>query len=204
MLVNLDLAAAVATPTLADSVTAVWLGADDAARERALVAALNRHGISVISRDTAAEHRAALAATAPAWAMQVAVVTALLAVLIAALLILISATMSRRERAADASALGLVGVSRATLRRATLLEHLVAVVAAVVVGSAVGVIGAQLALPVTPIFLARLEAPAIVRQAAWGAILLAAAYTLAALVAASLATSLGLARRVALVTDTER
>ena len=204
VLVNLDLAAAVATPTLADSATAVWLGADDAARERALVAALNRHGISVISRDTAAEHRAALAATAPAWAMQVAVVTALLAVLIAALLILISATMSRRERAADASALGLVGVSRATLRRATLLEHLVAVVAAVVVGSAVGVIGAQLALPVTPIFLARLEAPAIVRQAAWGAILLAAAYTLAALVAASLATSLGLARRVALVTDTER
>ena len=201
VLVDIDLAAAVAAPTLADSATAVWLGADDPARERAFVAALERHGVSVISRDTAAQHRATLAASAPAWAMQVALVAALLAVLIAAFLILISATMSRRERAGDASALGLVGVDRATLRRATLLEHLVAVVAAVVVGTAVGVVGAQLALPATPIFLARLETPGIVRYAAWGSILLAAAYTLAALVVASVATSLALARRIAPLPD---
>jgi putative ABC transport system permease protein len=204
LLVDIDLAAAVAAPTLADSTTAVWLGADDPARERAFVAALERHGVSVISRDTAAEHRATLAATAPAWAMQAALIAALLAVLIAALLILISATMSRRERAGDASALGLVGVDRATLRRATLLEHLVAVVTAVLVGTAVGVVGAQLALPATPIFLARLEAPGIVRYAAWGSILLAAAYTLAALVVAGVATSLVLARRIAPLPDIEQ
>jgi putative ABC transport system permease protein len=204
VLVNLDLAAAVAAPTLADSATAVWLGADDATRERALVATLSQHGVSVISRDAAAHHRAVLAATAPAWAMQGALIAALLAVLIAALLILISATMSRRERAADASALGLVGISRATLRRATLLEHLVAVVAGVFVGSAVGVVGAQLALPATPIFLARLDAPGIVRAAAWGSILLAATYTLVALVVASVATSLALTRRTAPLADTEQ
>ncbi|HYU65286.1 MAG TPA: FtsX-like permease family protein, partial [Jatrophihabitantaceae bacterium] len=204
VLVNLDLAAAVAAPTLADSDTAVWLGADDPARERSLVATLHQHGVGVVSRDDAARHRAALAATAPAWAMQAALIAALLAVLIAALVILISATMSRRERAVDASALGLVGIGRATLRRATLLEHLVAVVAGVVVGSAVGVVGAQLALPATPIFLARLDAPGIVRAAAWGSILLAAIYTLATLVVASVATSLALTRRIAPLADTEQ
>jgi len=204
VLVNLDLAAAVAAPTLADSDTAVWLGADDATRERALVATLHQHGVSVVSRDDAARRRAALAATAPAWAMQVALIAALLAVLIAALLVVISATMSRRERAADASALGLVGVGWATLRRATLLEHVVVAVAGVVAGSAVGVVGAQLALPATPIFLAGLGAPGIVRYAAWGAILLAAAYTLAALVAAGAAASLALTRRIAPLADAER
>ncbi|HEY2985479.1 MAG TPA: FtsX-like permease family protein [Jatrophihabitantaceae bacterium] len=204
VLVNLDLAAAVAAPTLADSDTAVWLGADDPARERSLVATLHQHGVSVVSRDDAVRHRAALAATAPAWAMQAALIAALLAVLIAALLIVISATMSRRERAADASALGLVGIGRATLRRATLLEHLVAVVAGVFVGSAVGVVGAELALPATPIFLARLDVPGIVRAAAWGSILLAAIYTLAALVVASVATSLALTRRIAPLADSEQ
>jgi hypothetical protein len=197
LLVDADLAAAVATPTLGDSTTAIWLAADNPARERALVASLRQHGVAVVSRDTAARHRAVLAAAAPAWAMQLAIVTALLAVLIAALVILISATMSRRSRAADAAALGLVGVDLAWLRRATLIEHLVAVVAGVVVGSAIGVVGAQMALPGTPIFLVDFQAPAIVRDAAWGAISFAAALAMAALVVTSVGTSLALVRRVA-------
>ena len=148
LLVDAEVAAAAAGPTLGDSTTtAVWLRSDDPARERSLVAALRQHGVSVVSRDTAARHRAALAATAPAWAMQLALLTAVLAVLIAALVILISATMSRRSRAADASALGLVGVEASTLRRATVVEHLIAVVTGVLVGSAIGVLGAHWRCP---------------------------------------------------------
>ncbi len=197
MLVDLDLAAAVASSSLGDSTAAVWLHADDPERERALVATLGQHGIGVLSRDTAAKHRAVLAATAPAWAMQLALVTALLAVLIAGLVILISAMMSRRARAGDTSALALIGVDRSRLRRATVLEHTVAVVTGVLVGSAVGVLGAHLALPAIPMFLDDVATPAILRTTAWGSAVLAAALTLAVLLLASLATGLALARRVA-------
>ena len=196
LLVDADVAASAGSPTLADSTTAVWLRSDDPARERSLVAALRQHGVSVVSRDTAAKHRAALAATAPAWAMQLALLTAVLAVLIAALVILISATMSRRSRAADASALGLVGVKASTLRRATVVEHLIAVVTGVLVGSAIGVLGAHMALPGTPIFLAALQTPQIVHYTAWDSVVFASALAMAALVVASVATSLALARRV--------
>jgi putative ABC transport system permease protein len=196
LLVDADVAAAAASPTLADSTTAVWLRTDDPARERSLVAALRQHGVSVVSRDTAARHRAALAATAPAWAMQLALLTAVLAVLIAALVILISATMSRRSRASDASALGLVGVEASTLGRATVVEHLIAVVTGVLVGSVIGVLGAHMALPGTPIFLAALPTPQIVHYTAWDSVMFASAVAMAALVVASVATSLGLVRRV--------
>ena len=175
---------------------AVWLAADDPARERTLAAALERHGVSVVSRDSAARHRATLAATAPAWAMQFAVVTALLAVVIAAVVIVISASTSRRTRRYDMSALELVGVGRRTLRRALLLEQAVVAVVGVAVGSTVGVVGAHLALPSVPIFLVDADEPAVLRPIEWGSVALAAVLALAVLVAVSTLVGLRMLRQV--------
>ena len=196
-LVDLDTAAALATGGLGDSTAAVWLSADAPARERTLSAVLARHGVSVVSRDTAARHRATLAATAPAWAMQFALVTALLAVVIAAVMIVIAASTSRRTRRYDMSALELVGVRRRTLRRALLMEQAVVTIVGVVVGTVVGVIGAHLSLPSVPIFLVEADQPAILRPVVWGSVALAAVLALAALSAVSVLVGLQLLRQVA-------
>lgn len=181
LLVDLDVAALTATPTLASSTPEVWLGRDDPARERALVATLAKNGVHVLGRDSVAAHRVALAASAPAWAMQVALVSALLAVLIGALVIFVTASTSRRERRYDAAALRLVGVGRATLTRAAALEQVVVVIAACVIGAAAGVVSARLALPSVPFFVSDVPAPPVRLPEAWGAIALAAVLTLTVL-----------------------
>ncbi len=196
-LVDLDTAAALATGGLGDSTAAVWLSADDPARERTLSAALAQHGVSVVSRDSAARHRATLAATAPAWAMQFALVTALLAVVIAAVLIVIAASTSRRTRRYDMSALELVGVGRRTLRRALLVEQAVVTIVGVAVGTVVGVIGAHLALPSVPIFLVDADQPVVLRPVVWGSVVLAAVLALVALSVVSTLVGLQMLRQVA-------
>ncbi len=196
-LVDLDTAAALATGGLGDSTAAVWLAADDPARERTLSAALAQHGVSVVSRDTAARHRATLAATAPAWAMQFALVTALLAVVIAAVVIVIAASTSRRTRRYDMSALELVGVGRRTLRRALLVEQAVVTIVGVAVGTAVGVIGAHLALPSVPMFLVDADQPVVLRPVVWGSVALAAVLALVALSVISTLVGLQMLRQVA-------
>ena len=197
MLVDLDVAAAIATSSLADSTAAVWLRTDDAARERAFVASLAGNGISVLDRDSAAAHRKALAQTAPAWAMQLALVTAVLAVLLAAIVILISAAAVRRTWAYDMSALELVGMSRARIRRAVLLEQATAAVAGAVVGTMMGLLGAHLALPGMPLFLNDVAAPEILRPIAWTSVAVAAVLTLVTLVASGVVVGMALVRQVA-------
>jgi len=197
MLVDLDVAAALATSSLGDSTAAVWLRTDDAARERAFVASLARNGISVLDRDSAAAHRKALAQSAPAWAMQLALVTAALAVLLAAIVILISAAAVRRTWAYDMSALELVGMSRARIRRAVLLEQAIAAVAGASVGTVMGLIGAHLALPAMPLFLNDVAAPEILRPIAWTSVAVAAVLTLVTLVAAGVLVGIALVRQVA-------
>lgn len=195
LLIDLRLAIRTATAGLQDSTTEVWLGHDSPARERALTAALARNGVTVLSRDSTARHAAALDATAPAWAMQLALVTAALAVLIAALVVVMSSTAARRSRVYDASAMALVGVRQATLRRVALVEQAVAALLAVLAG----VFGAHLALPAIPIFVQNAEVPAVLLPIAWGR---AAVATLAALVVlgtVSATVALALVRRLGLV-----
>lgn len=181
LLVDLDVAALAATPTLSSSTPQIWLGRDDPARERALVATLAAHGVHVLGRDSVAAHRAALAASAPAWAMQVALVSALFAVLIGALVILVTASTSRRERRYDAEALRLVGVGPATLARAAALEQVVAVIAACLIGVGAGLFSARLALPSVPFFVSDSPVPPIRLPNAWGTVTLVGALTLGVL-----------------------
>ncbi|HEY3714561.1 MAG TPA: FtsX-like permease family protein [Jatrophihabitantaceae bacterium] len=197
MLVDLDVAAALATSSLADSTVSVWLRTDDAARERAFVASLARNGVSVLDRDSAAAHRAILAQSAPAWAMQLALVTAVLAVLLAAIVIFISAAAVRRTWAYDMSALELVGMSRARIRRAVLVEQATAAVAGAGVGTVMGLLGAHLALPGMPLFLNDAATPQILRPIAWMTVAVAGVLALVTLVLSGALVGMALVRQVA-------
>lgn len=196
LLVDQRLAMLTATSGLQGSSTEVWLGRDSPAREQALIAALGQQGVSVLHRDSAARHASALAASAPAWAMQLALVTAGLAVLIAVLVLVMSASTSARGRTYDGSAMALIGVRRSTLRAVALAEQLIGVLTAVVVGAAVGLVGAHLALPSIPIFVQDAPVPAVLLPTAWGRVTVAAVLTLAALAAVSTALAVALVRRL--------
>ncbi len=183
LLVDLDVAAVTATPQLIDSTPQVWLSKDDPGREHTLIAALARHGVTIVSRDTTAAHRAAFAASAPAWAMQVALATALLAVVIAGLVILLTSGTSRRGRASDAAAMRLVGIRRATLTGAATIEQVAVVLVAVLVGVAAGLVGAHVALPAIPFFVSDASVPKVQLPIPWMAVAVSAVVTLAVLVA---------------------
>jgi len=111
--------------------------------------------------------------------------------------IVIAASTSRRTRAYDMSALELAGVGRRRLRRALLVEQAVVTIVGVAVGSAVGVVGAHLALPSVPIFLIDADEPAVLRPIAWGSVVLAALLALAALIVVSTFVGLQMLRQVA-------
>lgn len=195
LLVDRKLAMLTATPGLLGSSPEVWLADDNPARERTLTAVLARRGVAVVQRDSSAQHIAPLNASAPAWSMQVALVTAALAVLIAALVIAMSAATTRRGRTQDASAMALVGVERATVRRAALIEHLVAGVVAVLVGAAVGVLAARLTLPSIPMFVQDATVPAVLLPVAWGRVLVATTATLLDVGAVSAVVAVLVSRR---------
>jgi ABC-type antimicrobial peptide transport system permease subunit len=114
-----------------------------------------------------------------AWSLQLAALIGAAALLIALLVLLVSAVSSWRFRTRDLAALRMAGVPRRSIDRMSVAAQLPAVVIGVVAGTAAGLYGAQLALPIVPLFA---EAPLVSTLdlgIAWGAVLLAA---LAALV----------------------
>ncbi len=145
----------------------VWLAHDAAARERRVVADLRASGVTVVHRDSIADRRRALGRSAPAWSMQLALAAGALTVPVAVLLLCVAESASRASRRRDTAALAVVGVPRAALRRATLVEFLVTVVTATVVGAVVGLVGARLAFPAVPIFVQDVDVPDVLRPTAW-------------------------------------
>jgi putative ABC transport system permease protein len=137
------------------------------------VAALRQDGVHVVSRETSAARLKQLSASAPAWSMQLAITTGIIAALTAAGLLVMGVAATRRSRRDDLSALRLVGVSRSQLRRGAVLEQLAVVLCSVVIGAVVGLIGARLALPSIPIFVDRQAVPPIRLDIAWLAALIA-------------------------------
>ncbi len=195
LLVDGRVAASIASPSIPSSQLYVWLASDDPPRERALVTMLAQHGATVFGRDSQAAHLAALEASSPAWAMRLALLTAILAALLAGLVMIVSAVTTRRGRAYDLAALRLAGVPAAALRRASVREQVSTVLVAVVVGAVVGLIGAHLALPSIPIFVSPADVPAVRYPVAWLAAVLAAAATVVVLAAIGAALGRAVVRR---------
>ncbi|PZS13924.1 MAG: hypothetical protein DLM57_15635 [Pseudonocardiales bacterium] len=195
LLVDLDIAAKVATSGLAGSAAQVWLANNNPTREHTLIAALAAHGVTVSGRDSTAQHRRALARSAPAWAMQLALISTLLTALIAALVILITAATSARGRAYDLSALQLSGLRHRVLRRANLIEQLGTITAAVLAGGLTGLLGAHLAFSALPIFLADAAVPAVLRPTPWVTVGIAALSVSIVLALVGVVTVVDLLRR---------
>jgi hypothetical protein len=130
----------------------VWLAADDPAREARLRSRLADHGLQVIARDSTGEHVAALASEGPSLALRLAVLAGFVAVVLAAAVLVVGVATSGANRARDLAGLRLVGVPAATVRRASVREHLVVAVLGVLAGTTLGLVAAQAALPDIPLF----------------------------------------------------
>lgn len=130
----------------------VWLATRDpqvlAAVERSLAAA----GIPVSPATTAEQAQARYDASATGWGLLLGVFTGLMAVLVAALVVGLVAVTSWRGVARDLAGLVVAGTPREVLRSALRREQLVTVVAGVLLGTACGVAGSLLALPLVPLF----------------------------------------------------
>lgn len=130
----------------------VWLAVDDPGRERSLLAALGRHGLQVLSRDSARQHAAAYAAQGPALALRLALLEGVVALLLAAAVLVVGVATSGAARSRDLAGLRIVGVPYATVRGASVREHLAVAALGAVAGSALGLLAAQAALPDVPVF----------------------------------------------------
>lgn len=172
----------------------------DPALVEPLRAALGQRGISVTSVRDQTERQALYDSSASAWGLRLALVVAVLAVVLAALVLLLVALTAWRGRVRDLAALRLAGIPTATLRRASIAEQTVVVLVAALVGAACGVLAAQLALPIVPLFTVpsdffhpdlSLAGPAVLGAWSAGLVVLVA---VAVLVATSLVRRAGVAR----------
>jgi hypothetical protein len=175
LLLDLDLAIEASQSVLTNSTASIWLRSSDPAREHRLTQVLTAAGIPVTGRSTAAERQSLYDQSTPAWSIRAALATGLIAALLAALLIVIVAVTARRPRGYDLAALRLLGLPLVTLRRAVLAEQLLGVLAGVLTGAAVGVVGARLALPAVALFVNPAPVPLPSFGTAWPAVLLATA-----------------------------
>jgi predicted lysophospholipase L1 biosynthesis ABC-type transport system permease subunit len=167
--VLVDLAAVAEGPSrlAADTSYEVWLAAADDPRERRLREQLERHGLTVIARDTTSRHMGAFADEGATLALRLAVVGGIVALLIAAAVLVVAVALSGRNRARDLASLRLVGLSAGVVRAAAVREHLVVSSLGLLTGTVLGMGGAQAALPHVPLFATRSEAVSLDYAPAW-------------------------------------
>ncbi len=148
----------------------VWLADDDPAHEARLRAQLADHGLQVVARDTTADHVSSLASEGPSLALRLAVLAGLVAVVLAAAVLVVGVATSGTSRARDLAGLRIVGVPAATVRRASVREHLVVAVLGVLAGTTLGLVAAQAALPDIPLFARPDRLIPLVLDPAWGVV----------------------------------
>ena len=197
-----DLAGVVSGPSAAPAQTTydVWLAADDPQREARLRDQLADHGIGVTGRDTAAAHRTAFADEGPTLALRLAVLAGFVSVVLASAVLVVGVATSGASRARDLAGLRVVGVPRRTVRRAAVREHLVVAVLGVVVGAALGVASAQVALPHIPLFATEATRLPLVLDPVWSAVVATTVGCLVLLCAVSVVVG----RRLAASATTDR
>lgn len=150
-LVDLDTLTRGSTPST-DSQLEVWFRHDSPRELAAVRAALRKQGLSIDATRRLSDDRRQLNRSAAAWSLQLGYVAGLVGLLVG-LLVVIVLTVSRwRQRARDLAALRMSGFGDARIRRVAALSQVTPVVVAAVVGTASGLVGAQLALPDVPFF----------------------------------------------------
>lgn len=176
----------------------VWFADDDPALYAQVRDALADRGIEVATSRTLPQVRDRYDDSAAAWSLQLAALVGLLAILIAMLVLVVSAVSAWRPRTRDLAALRMSGVPRRTIGAIAVAAQLPAVVVGVAAGCASGLLGAWLALPIVPLFADAPEVSTLDLATARGAVALAAVVSFVVLGAASVAIGQLLAGRAEL------
>jgi putative ABC transport system permease protein len=147
----------------------VWFAHDDPSLLRDLTKALDQRGIVLTDVTTLDDVRTTYDDTVAAWSLQLSGLVGVVSLLIALLVLVVSAVSGWRFRTRDLAALRMSGVSRRSIRSMAVAGQLPAVLIGVVAGSICGVYGAQLALPIVPLFATAPEVSTLDLDTAWAA-----------------------------------
>jgi hypothetical protein len=169
-LADLDAQLRVGGPAPPGSSLQVWLGTEDPQVVDAVSAALAGRGLPVSTSTTITEARAQYDRSATGWGLLLGVFTGIAALLVSGLVVGLVALTSWRGVARDLTGLLVAGIPRAVLRSALRREQLVTVIAGVALGTACGVGGALLAMPLLPLFDSPAAVPAPDFTPAWAVI----------------------------------
>lgn len=165
----------------------IWFASDDPALLDEITKALDERGIAVAGTTTLKDTLRGYDEATPAWSLQLAGLVGALAILIALLVLLVSAVSAWRLRTRDLAALRMSGLPGRAVRRVAVAAQLPAVLVGVLAGTLAGLVGANLAMPLVPLFAVEPEVSTIDLGTAWWAAGLA---TLAALVVLGLGSVL--------------
>ncbi len=176
----------------------VWFADADPALLKRVSAALEEHGVVVAGTTTLDDTRRMYDESAAAWSLQLAALVGAVALLIALLVLVVSAVSGWRFRTRDFAALRMTGVPRRSVRAMAVAAQLPAVLVGVAAGGVAGIVGAQLAMPIVPLFATAPEVSTLDLSTAWWAVLVAVAASLLVLGAGSVIIGRALATRAEL------
>jgi len=142
----------------------VWLSSQAPSN---MAARLARQHVYVQRTIHSATYRSALDNSGPAFADSLFLLAALAATVLAVGATAVGRVLSVRRRGYELAALEAVGVSPRTLRRATAAEQGSVFGIGLLIGLAAGLVGAQLALPSTPVFVDTSTGPPLVLGLPW-------------------------------------
>jgi uncharacterized membrane protein YhaH (DUF805 family) len=151
---------------------------------------MRAQGVEVLSTRTLADEKRLLDESATGWGLLLFLFTAVLSLLLAAVMLVVVAMTTGRIVSKDIAALRVAGVSGRDLRRATVREYLAPVLLAAVVGALCGIAGAVLAMPLIPLFDTPAPVPALDHSPAW--LVMAGSWVIAVLVLCAVAAVLAL------------
>jgi len=156
--------AAMAHPAATTTHYEVWLSSNAPSD---MAARLARQHVYVQRAIHSATYRSALDHSGPAFADSLFLLSALAATVLAIGATAVGRVLSVRRRGYELAALEAVGVSPRTLRRATAAEQGSVFGIGLLIGLAAGLVGSQLALPSTPVFVDTSTGPPLVLGLPW-------------------------------------
>jgi len=176
----------------------VWFADDDPALLGQVTDALKERGVDVSAVTTLDDIQRTYDESAAAWSLQLAALVGAVALLIALLVLVVSAVSGWRFRTRDFAALRMSGVPRRSIRSIAVAAQLPAVLVGVVAGGLAGLFGAQLAMPIVPLFASAPEVSTLDLATAWWAVGAAIVASLLVLGAGSVLIGRALASRAEL------
>lgn len=194
-LVNLDLMLRVGGRLPPSGAMEVWIDEQFPGGVAGAEKALRGQGLEVLSSRSLAEEKRLLDESATGWGLLLALFTAVLSLILAAVMLVVVAMTTGRIVTRDIAALRVAGVSGRDLRRAAVREALAPVGLAGVVGALCGVAGAVLAMPLIPLFDTPAPVPAPDLTPSWLVMLLAWLAAMLVLVVVASVLALRAARR---------